>query len=48
MQGGLSEAKMEARGGLTERNITKSVYICVCVVIHMLSANNSALCLGYK
>ncbi len=41
--------KMEARGGLTERNITICVYtVCVHIVTHVLSANYSALCLGYK
>jgi hypothetical protein len=48
MQEGLSEAKMEASRGLIERNITICMCICVHIVTHTLSANNSALCSGYK
>ncbi len=45
---GQNEAKMEARSGLAEESIT---VVCIHVYIfisHMLSANNSALCLGCK
>ncbi len=48
MQGGQSEAKMEARDDVKERKHHCYVYTCVHIVSYTLSANNSALCLGYK
>ncbi len=47
-RGGQNEAKMEARGELTEESIT---VVCIHVYIfisYTLSVNNSTLSLGYK
>jgi hypothetical protein len=44
MQGGQNEAKMEARGGLTEEIITVMGIHVYIFVSYTLSANNSTLC----
>jgi hypothetical protein len=45
--GGQNEAKMKARGGLTEKTPLLCIHVYI-FVSYKLSANNSALCLGYK
>jgi hypothetical protein len=47
MQEGQDKAKAEARVGWQE-NCHCYVYTSVHIISYMLSANNIALCLGYK